>query len=318
MKEYGGYLEFEKFDGKGYHSDCLALNTGRNCLRYIIRKRKIKRLVVPYYICDSVTDVCREEEVEIIYYPISEIFRPILLKDMEEEYVYIVNYYGQLDNRFLKELCKKYPKIIIDNAQAFFQQPISGVDTIYTCRKFFGVPDGAYLYTSIEGKDNLHRQYSYNRLEFLAGRYEKTASEFYEGFLQNEEYLGRQEIGQISRMTNNILCAVDYDKIKQVREENYQILERELSSLNELKIQMGTGPYMYPLLLSNGGRIRKKLQENKLYIPCLWPNVTESSIYQLEAYYAQNILPVPCDQRYSAEDMKDIVAIIKKVLEVES
>ena len=104
MKEYGGYLEFEKFDGKGYHSDCLALNTGRNCLRYIIRKRKIKRLVVPYYICDSVTDVCREEEVEIIYYPISEIFRPILLKDMEEEYVYIVNYYGQLDNRFLKEI----------------------------------------------------------------------------------------------------------------------------------------------------------------------------------------------------------------------
>lgn len=318
MKEYGGYLEFEKFDGREYHSDCLALNTGRNCLRYLIRKRTIKRMAVPYYICDSVTDVCREEGVEIIHYPINAVFQPLLSADMNEEFVYIVNYYGQLDNTFLEELHKKYPKTIIDNAQAFFQQPISDVDTIYTCRKFFGVPDGAYLYTGIEKEDNLPRQYSYDRLKYLMGRCEKTASEFYNGFLQNEEYLSQQEIRQMSRAAENILCAVDYDKIKQTREENYQILERGLSGLNELKIHMGVGPYMYPLLLNNGGIVRKKLQEYKLYIPCLWPSVSESRDYQLEADYAQNILPIPCDQRYLPGDMEDIINIIKKVLEVKS
>lgn len=317
MKEYGGYLEFENFDGRVYHTDCLALNTGRNCLRYLIRQRGIKRLAVPYYVCDSVTDVCQAEGVKIVYYSIDSAFQPIFPADMEEEYVYVVNYYGQLDNAFLGELCKKHPKAIIDNAQAFFQQPISDVDTIYTCRKFFGVPDGAYLYTHIEEEDSLSRQYSYDRLFFLAGRHEKTASEFYDCFIKNEEYLGQQEIRQMSWMAKNILCAVDYDKIKRIREENYQVLESGLSSLNELKIQMGTGPYMYPLLLNNGGKVRKKLQEHKLYIPCLWPNVTESDIYQLETYYAQNILPIPCDQRYQPGDMEDVVAIIKKVLEVD-
>lgn len=318
MKEYGGYLGFEKFSGKEYHSACLSLNTGGNCLRYLIRKKKIKRLAVPYYICDSVTDVCQTEDVAIIYYPVDAAFRPVLSADMEEEYLYVVNYYGQLDNAFLGELCKKYPKAIIDNAQAFFQQPISDVDTIYTCRKFFGVPDGAYLYTSIGEEDSLPRQYSYDRLDFLVGRCEKSASEFYDCFVQNEEYLRQQEIRRMSWMTENILCMVDYDKIRKTREENYQILDSGLSGLNELKIQMGIGPYMYPLLLHNGEIVRKKLQEHKLYIPCLWPNVTESDIYQLEAYYAQNILPIPCDQRYRPEDMKDVINIIKKILEVES
>lgn len=39
--------------------------------------------------------------------------------------------------------------IILDNTQSFFQKPISGIDTIYSCRKYFGVPDGAYLSTNI-------------------------------------------------------------------------------------------------------------------------------------------------------------------------
>ncbi len=317
MKEYGGYLEFENFGGREYHFNCIALNSGRNCLRYIIRKRKIKRLAVPYYICNSVTDVCQEENVEIIYYSIDELFRPIFSADMIEEYVYVVNYFGQLDNAYLIDLCKKYPKAIIDNAQSFFQRPVSDVDTIYTCRKFFGVPDGGYLYTTILEEDDLQKQYSYDRLGFLAGRYEGTASDFYECFLQNEEYLGKQDIMFMSDITHNILRGVDYKEVQRIREENYQILEKRLSGLNEMEIQMGIGPYMYPLLLRNGGKVRRKLQEQKLYIPCLWPSVVEDGIHQLDIYYAQNILPLPCDQRYTTGNIEDMVNIVRKVLEVE-
>ena len=32
MKEYGGYLEFETFNGNMFHKNALALNTGRNAL----------------------------------------------------------------------------------------------------------------------------------------------------------------------------------------------------------------------------------------------------------------------------------------------
>ena len=43
MKEIGGYLEFERNQGEEFHKNCLALNTGRNCLRYLIRVRKIRK-----------------------------------------------------------------------------------------------------------------------------------------------------------------------------------------------------------------------------------------------------------------------------------
>ena len=36
MKEIGGYLEFERNQGEEFHKNCLALNTGRNCLRYLM------------------------------------------------------------------------------------------------------------------------------------------------------------------------------------------------------------------------------------------------------------------------------------------
>lgn len=74
--------------------------------------------------------------------------------------------------------------VIVDNAQAYFQDPLPGIDTLYTCRKFFGVPDGAILYTDkfikIKQKDE-----SYKRMNFLLGRFERTAGEFYQEYVDN-------------------------------------------------------------------------------------------------------------------------------------
>lgn len=72
----------------------------------------------------------------------------------------------------------------MDNAQAYFQEPIDGFETLYTCRKFFGVPDGAVLYTDKQIEINEVDQ-SYTRMHFLLGRYEKTAGEFYQEYVDN-------------------------------------------------------------------------------------------------------------------------------------
>lgn len=313
MKEYGGFLEFEHFEGEEYHSKCLALNSGRNCLRYILRARKIRRIAIPFYICSGVIETCLKEKVEIIFYSIDRNFYPLFPLNEQTDAVYIVNYYGQLSNSYLECLRNKYRGIIIDNSQAFFQAPIKGVDTIYTCRKFFGVPDGAYLYTDVTIGHVTQKQYSYNRLNFLAGRYEKTAEQFYGEFQENEEFIGKQDIKIISDMARNILRAINYERVRSVRETNYQVLERNLSDINRLEVQMGAGPYMYPLMIENGKEIRKRLREHRVYIPCLWPNVTNSDVFQRECQYAENILPIPCDQRYSEEDILEIIGIINEM-----
>ena len=50
MKEYGGYIELDTYRLPMLHDGFLAFNCGRNCLAYIIQKRKIKKITLPYFI----------------------------------------------------------------------------------------------------------------------------------------------------------------------------------------------------------------------------------------------------------------------------
>lgn len=84
-------------------------------------------------------------------------------------------FFGQLTEDRLTGLALKYGNVIVDQAQAYFDKPISGVDTIYTCRKFLGVPDGAFLYSDAKLDEELMIDESFERMHFLLGRYERTA-----------------------------------------------------------------------------------------------------------------------------------------------
>ena len=65
---------------------------------------------------------------------------------------------------------------------------------------------------------------------------------------------------------------------------------------------------MYPLYIENGAEIRKKLQQMKIFVPTLWGDVFDTcDKNSLEYNYAENILPLPTDQRYDGEDMKYIL-----------
>lgn len=71
---------------------------------------------------------------------------------------------------------------------------------------------------------------------------------------------------------------------------------------------------MYPFYFENGNDIRKKLQKEGIYIPLLWPNVVDNlKVDEIEYKLAVNILPLPCDQRYTWKDMDYIVKQIKQV-----
>ncbi len=314
MKEIGGYIEFEKYNGSILHEQAIALNCGRNCLGYLIRARKIKKILLPYFLCDSVSSICRRENVEIRYYSIDLSFKPLNIDLKDDEWLYIVNYYGQLDNTYIKKLGDKYNRVIVDNAQAYFQMPTSNIDTIYTCRKFFGVADGAFLYTNILLSQDIETDYSFDRMRFLLGRFEKTASEFYSEYTENNRMFEKEPIKKMSALTKNLLQAVDYNGIKNRRTDNFKTLHSALKEFNKLELKIPDGAFMYPLYIENGDIIRKKLQQKKIYIPTLWPDVFNCiSDSDLEYDMAKNILPLPCDQRYSNADMEYIVAEIKKL-----
>lgn len=297
-----------------YHSGAVALNTARNALVYLAKARQIAKVYIPYYLCDSVANVCDREGIAYHYYPVNAHFMPVfddLLK--ENEYLYIVNYFGQLSQDTLCNLQKKYVRIIVDNVQAFFQQPIDHVDTIYSCRKFFGVPDGAYLYTDAPPLA-LPADVSMHRMKHLLGRFESgCASDYYNDFRENDALFDDLPLMAMSKLTRNILGVVDYQQAALCRRQNWDVYHNTLGPKNRLTLHTPEGPYMYPFYCENGAAIRKKLAEKKIYIPTLWPNVLDFDGCELEKDYVRNILPLPVDQRYDTNDMIKIVEELKNV-----
>lgn len=302
--EIGGYLELEKFEGQEFYSNLVAVNTGRNALLYILKARNIKKLYIPYFLCDCVSKMCERYGYSYEYYHISDDFHPIFEKRLsEQEFLYVVNYYGQLSNEIILAMKEKYRNIIVDNVQAFFQTPVKGIDTIYSCRKYFGVPDGAYVSTDAEMYEELKIDISNQRMQHVLGRFEECASDYYDVFQKNDIYFEQLELKRMSLLTQNILKVIDYDNVCKKRENNYMILENMLGELNGIKFTKPVGPYMYPFYTNNGMDLKRKLAKKKIYVATLWPNVMGTKCV-FEKDLAENILPLPCDQRYDEKTIK--------------
>ena len=312
MKEIGGYFGLDNALGREYYPQLQKLNTARNALIYLCRAKNIKKVYLPYFLCDSVAVACENAGVVYEQYPIYPDFTPNFSAKMKNgEWLYIVNYYGQISNERIAALQKQHQNVIVDNVQAFFQQPVAGVDTIYSCRKFFGVPDGAYLSTDAVLPVALEVDKSADRMRHILGRYEGLASDYYADFKRNDAAFRELPLMKMSLLTENLLRAIDYENAAITRNRNWNILHNGLGKQNKLRLTASAGPYAYPYYCKNGMALKKRLAEKKIFVATLWPNVLQMT-ETLEKDYAENILPLPCDQRYDAQDME---TIIKAVLE---
>ncbi len=312
MKEIGGYFGLDNLvcNGGEYYPNLIALNTARNALTYLAKAGKVKKVQIPYLLCDSVSKVCDREGIPYTYYHTDNYFLPILNHELAEgEFLYLENLYGQISNEKVAEYRKQFGRIIVDNIHAFFQKPLDGIDIIYSCRKFFGVPDGAYLATDCKLKEELPIDYSENRLAHIYGRVRDGASAHYAEFKANDESFKQLPLMQMSETTHKMLSVLDYERIKKIREDNFLYLYEKLGCRNRLNLRIPEGPYAYPFYCENGLEVRKKLAERKIYVATLWPNVLEEK-GTVEKEFAENILPLPCDQRYGKDDMDIMIEIL--------
>lgn len=314
MQPIGGYFSLELPYGEEYHKDAIRLNTGRNCLEYILRARKYSKVYIPFYTCEVVLEPFKKLGIPYEFYHIDINFeiRDSLTLRADEALLY-VNYYG-LKQRYVEQLAEKIGEhLIIDNTQAFYAKPIAGIDTFYTCRKFFGVPDGAYLYTEKKLDDELEQDLSFDRMTSLTKRIDVGAEAGYADFRETSHRLVGQPIKLMSNLTQRLMQGIDYKMVANKRRENFQILQEQLGEKNNLELNLDeeTVPMVYPLFSSDEG-LREKLIENKIFVARYWPNVLEWTTKEdLEYLLASQTQPLTIDQRYGKDDMKRIIEIIK-------
>lgn len=317
MKELGGFLsptvsyKFERFE------HALALNTARNAIEYVLRLECPSAVWIPKWCCNAVVMPSEKLNIPINWYSVTQDFLPLDASPVTNELIIIINYYGLLKEKDIIAFKKKYTgvKIILDNSQAFYAQPLSDEYTIYSCRKFFAVADGAFLVTNKYLPENLEQDKSYDRIPFLFKRLELGANQAYADFLDNEIKVSQLPICTMSLSTEFLLSMFDWDMLCKRRIENYEMLHTTLSHLNSLRQTADIyGPLCYPLYIpGRGKKVKEELIARKIYVPTYWNDAIER-VGDMEKSFIEDVVPLPVDQRYSMNDMRDLSNILLKLI----
>lgn len=314
MKEFGGYFELEtnKKLGRHFHPTFFKLNSGRSALEYILRGKSYTSICLPNYYCDVLEEPIRRLGLTLSFYDINDKLEIDNIPELgSKDCLLYIDYFG-CKSQYAQLLANKVSNIIIDNTQSFFSKPNKGVDAIYSCRKFFGVPDGGYssnTYNNVTVSNTGHL--SYKRYAHMVGRIDRDAESFYQDFKNSEESLSNEGMKIMSASTELLIGSIAYYDVIQRRNENFQLLHSYLGKDNELFINNDiNGPLCYPYL---GKRInKKKMVQNKVYVSTYWPN-NSLNFGPTGKLLSEELVCLPIDQRYTKDDMLRMIEIIQSV-----
>lgn len=314
MKAIGGYFELETRKGEHFHKNAIRLNTARNCFEYVLRARNYRKVYIPYYTCEVMLEPIQKLGVDYEFYHINQQLEPATIPSLKpyEAFLY-TNYFG-LKQVCVRRLASEFgSQLIVDNAQAYYADPLEGIDTFYSARKFFGVADGAYLCTEKILHHDFEKDYSFDRMSHLLKRIDLGAEAGYQDFKTNDDNLKGQDIRKMSKLTEAILSGIDYEGAKKIRRDNYLFLDKALNVTNQLHLFFDEDsiPMVYPYL-PNNDRLKQQLLSDKIFIATYWPNVFDwCKEGDMEYLLAKQTCFLPLDQRYEIKDIQKIVEIIK-------
>lgn len=315
--QMGGYLPLELREGmfyfQGIPGEYIAeVNTGRTAIQYAIHSLGVHKVFVPHYYCPDIISMLRGLDIELLFYHIGEDLLPVGVHDEANAAVILVNYFGVISKKLL-QFSEQFTNVIFDQAHSFFTPPVlkDGVMNVYSCRKFFGVCDGAYLIGKNLRRMELQQDVSFHRAIHLLKSIEVGTNGAYAESKYNEQELGKAPL-RMSVLTQCILDGIDYASVEAKRRENFQFLHQQLNDIQELDgLEENSVAYMYPLLLNRD--IHKELVQEHIYVPLLWSQLMEPEWNgSLEQKYSACIVPLPMDQRYNEKQLEKLVQIIKR------
>lgn len=319
--EIGSFLELQLPKGREWYKgeiDIARLNTGRMGIWHAFRVTGCKRIWIPIYQCDSIRETFEKKGVEMCFYHQDRSFNPIDIKATDEDAVLLVNYYGIMSSQRMAELAKPYKHLIIDCAQAFFCQSVEGALTVYSCRKFVGVPDGAY----VVGKnahlyqDEYPQCYSSDTAAFLLKRIEYGCEgKGYEARSLNEHRIDAEDCMKMSKLTRTLMDAEDYAYNRQKRKENFAYAHKLFGSINKIDptryMDGETTPMVYPLVVEDDDLL-PRLQAAKHFQGHWWSYICdEQPADSFEHWISRYVIPITIDQRYGKEELDYLAGIIK-------
>lgn len=307
----------------------IFLGGGQSCLYLIceyLKKRKIKKLLLPDYLCPAILDSFDRQGISYDFYGINEDFSLDTEKINQQlgahKAILIINYFGLSGSkryRALYALLQTKGLITIEDKAHTLDNSYSGEFAFNSYRKFIPF-SGGLLFTKID-LSNLSSKISANSLYFSdvrAARRKKTdyinkkignQEDYIDAFKRAEKlYHGRAFAGDASE--KEAIERLDLEIIAKRRRENYLCLLSRLRSIDGIRPIFGEIKNNIPLGLPVyvDTRLRNKLRaylyKQNIFIPVHWDLRNERRITSTKAkQISSQIMTLVIDQRYQKNDL---------------
>ena len=318
--EIGSFLELQLPKGREFYggdTHIARINSGRAAIFHAFRLTGCRRIWLPYYQCDTVREFLLRHGAEICYYHIDRSFEPTDLMPKADDAVLFVNYYGVMSRSRMVSLASRVAHPILDCSQAFFMEPVEGAYTVYSCRKFVGVPDGAYVLGENAGRfcEEYPQGHSSDTAAFLLMRCEYGCEgKTYAARTVNEHRIDSEDISRMSVLTRTILDGTDYGEIRRKRRENFEIAETLFGGANCLNAMQYYDdtcvPMVYPFLAERD-ELLSELLAAKHFQGHWWSYLCEELPQDTAEYWLSSyMIPITIDQRYGKTELNSLAELI--------
>lgn len=316
IQTIGGFFALELgFNNASYHPNAIALTSGRSCFNLILTTIKAQKVYLPYYICDAILLPLKQLGITYEFYHLNESLKPKqLIKLNANEYFLFVNYFG-IATKTIDELYEQYgDRLIIDNTHDFFSRNYKNCWSFNSARKFFGVPDGAYLYTPGKIECFWERNADINYSHLIERSLGKASA--YETYKNNEAKIKADILG-MSLLSEKILSGLDYPEVIKRRKSNFAIYAEAFSKMNKISIFADDNeiPLYYPFWCESKIQ-RSLLSKHGIFIPTFWNDTIHRNLpnFKFEKQMTSQLLPLPVDHRYNSDDCRQVISAILQLM----
>lgn len=330
---------------KHYARDIIYSSSGRGAISLALDQLKSNNKValLPIYTCGSVIRPFLKKGYTVQYYDIEpdltiswdKLKQSILLH--RPDVLLFHAYFGFDTHRTIQEhiaFLRQHSITIIEDLTHSLFSDFEKADAdfhVASIQKWLPIPDGGLIFSkrniidaptgpSQEAIVEIHLkafQEKYRYTQTLNGNLKQRYREL---FSQAEEVLALDSsFYPISDPALRIIQNSDYHRLKQSRKENYCFLLKEMQEFEFARpvfpeLPEGVIPLFFPVFVEmERTELREFMASNEVYLPIHWP-ISKHVINQLTPnakYIYNHILAIPIDQRYTVQDLRRLVDLLK-------
>jgi hypothetical protein len=305
----------------------LLLANARSGIHVLVNELKPGRIWMPSYLCGTMLQGVDARRVR--FYPVDCNLSISEFDGLGEgDLVVVIDYFGFPAAGWLFEYAKSRRAVVLEDAcQALLTEGVGlrADFVLFSPRKFLGVPDGGILASRVDvhlpaaSLREPPRPWMLKALEAVVLRRE---FDLYGGerrwFTLFRELEHECPVGYfaMSGITKLLLDSFDYPLIARRRRENYARLALWLQAIALFPcLPPEVAPLGFPIRLEARDRVREALFAACIYPPVHWPiaDIVPERFADSHRLSCE-ILTLPCDQRYTPEDMDRMAGIVNRAL----